>query len=79
MTASDLALSMLNGRNSAWLSVKQTTYLRNLIIRETRNPRPGRVLYVDVRTGTPNYSDGIESYQLAVAPNGAGLLKPVGM
>jgi len=78
MTSSELALKFLNGRQSAWLSVKQTAWLRDLIIQETRNDRPSRLLYLPFPVPV-NTDDGtIEvSYQLAKASNGAGLLKPV--
>ena len=71
-TSADIANMFLNGRTSAWLSVKQTEWILNTISRERGD---------NVRHRSYSFFDGVGSdvhgYELNVAPNRAAILKPI--
>ena len=65
LTSDALLKQFLGERESAWISVKQTNWLVSVIKRERKE-------YVQHR----RYFIG--SYEMTVAPNGAGCVKPCG-
>jgi hypothetical protein len=88
LTGSSLAASMLNGRNEAWLTAKQTKFLQDVLVRELqreiaefnrRNPGPTahqpRLGWRE-RSALDVEVNG-RAYKLVVASNGAGHLAPV--
>ena len=73
MNSTELAAQFLRGKKSVRLTVRQASWLADLIVRETKAPGRAKIMTLP---GNPNPEEAPIGYMLATYPNGAGLLKP---
>jgi hypothetical protein len=71
-TSIELANKFLRGRDSAWLSTKQTKWLTDVLAQE----RHDDVRHREYWFNTDQINGNPHGYTLNVAPNQASLLKP---